>query len=88
MSINRRIDKIKSVLNEKHLTDVAYPVFVKNTPVRSGNARRKTSKDSNSINANYPYATRLENGYSKQAPDGMAKPTREFLLSYIKKALT
>jgi hypothetical protein len=31
------------------------------------------------INANYPYAQRLDDGYSPQSPDGMTKPTLDFI---------
>jgi hypothetical protein len=47
------------------------------TPIKSGNARRNTILKDNEIQANYPYAKRLDEGYSKQAPDGMSKPTIE-----------
>jgi hypothetical protein len=58
----------------------AYDVFYQNTPVRSGNARRNTKlRGKKQIQANYPYAERLDNGYSKQSPEGMIKPTEEFI---------
>ena len=57
----------------------AEKVFVKNTPIRSGNARRSTSLQGKTIKANYNYAKRLDEGYSKQAPDGMVKPTEDFI---------
>jgi hypothetical protein len=47
------------------------------TPIKSGNARRNTILKDHEIQANYPYAKRLDEGYSKQAPDGMSKPTIE-----------
>lgn len=72
-------------LNDKHLTDVAYDYFKKITPIKGGNARRNTVKGNNKINANYPYAGRLDEGYSKQAPKGMVEPTWEYLKDYIKK---
>ena len=56
-----------------------YTFFKNETPVRGGNARNKTKyKKSNTqavINANYPYSKRLDEGYSKQAPRGMSKPS-------------
>ncbi len=61
------------------LPDLAYKEFVKNTPVRSGNARRKTKLVGKEIRADYPYATRLDQGYSDQAPDGMSKPTEDYV---------
>lgn len=53
----------------------AYQFFVDKTPIRSGNARRKTKLNDKTIEANYPYAQRLDEGYSKQAPKGMVDPT-------------
>jgi hypothetical protein len=86
-NVVNRLDKIKKVLDAKNLTNVAYPVFVKNTPVKSGNARSKTVKSNTEIDANYPYAKRLDNGWSQQSPQGMVKPTIAFLREYIYKQL-
>ena len=36
------------------------------------------------INADYPYAKRLDQGYSKKAPRGMSKPTGEFIKALVK----
>lgn len=85
-SVNR-IKKIQAVLDERTLTNVAYSAFVQNTPIKSGNARRKTTKTSNEINASYPYAKRLDNGWSKQSPQGMVKPTILAIRDYIAKKL-
>ena len=67
----------------KELYAKAYKQWVETTPIRSGNARRKTSRASNTINANYPYAERLDQGYSKQAPKGMTEPTLEEVRQYV-----
>ena len=61
------------------LPQLAYKEFVNNTPVRNGNARRNTKLQKNTIVADYPYAKRLDEGYSKQAPQGMSKPTEDFV---------
>lgn len=45
------------------------------TPKASGNARSKTSTKQNVIRAEYAYAARLDEGYSRQAPQGMSDPT-------------
>jgi hypothetical protein len=82
-----RIAKLKQVLDEKNLTKVAYSYFKEVTPVKSGNARKQTTSSGNEIRASYAYAKRLDNGYSKQAPDGMVKPTVDYLNAYIKKQL-
>jgi hypothetical protein len=79
----KRLNKVLDALDDAKVTNVAYKAFVKNTPIRSGNARRKTKKSGNSIDANYPYAQRLEEGYSKQAPKGMTEPTLEEVRQYV-----
>ena len=55
-----------------------YTFFRAHTPIRSGNARKNTVLKGDEIQANYPYAKRLDQGWSKQAPDGMTKPTAEY----------
>ena len=51
----------------------------KNTPKRSGNARRNWSKTINKhgfeVENRVPYIERLEAGSSKQAPRGIIRPT-------------
>ena len=55
------------------------------TPVRSGNARRNTNlRGTDKIVANYPYAERLDNGYSKQAPRGMSIPFEKWVRQKVK----
>lgn len=54
----------------------AYKFLVKKTPIRTGNARRKTKKESDLVIASrYPYAGELDAGRSKQAPKGFTDPT-------------
>ena len=57
----------------------AYTEFVSETPIRSGNARRNTRLEKNKIKAQYPYAKKLDEGFSNQNPDGMSKPTEDFV---------
>ncbi len=83
--IKLRIQQIKAGLNPIKMAKAALPVFYKNTPVRSGNARRNTSQFQDTIEANYPYAQRLDQGWSKQSPKGMTKPTMDFLRQYVQK---
>ena len=61
------------------LPQQAYDVFKKETPIRTGNARSKTKLVKNEIQANYPYAKRLDEGYSRQSPKGMIEPTEKFI---------
>lgn len=55
------------------------------TPIQTGNARRKTTATANSIQANYAYAGRLDEGYSKQAPQGMTEPFEKWLENHVDK---
>jgi hypothetical protein len=65
----------------------AYTFFKAATPIRSGNARRNTSLSKDIIHAQYPYADRLDNGYSRQAPNGMSKPTEAFVKKTVDKII-
>jgi hypothetical protein len=58
----------------------AEPEMVDNTPIRSGNARRNTRRRGDTkIVANYGYAGRLDDGWSRQAPSGFTDPTIDFI---------
>lgn len=86
-NIQNRIARIQKVLDPRNLANVGFPVFLKNTPVKTGNARRHTTKTTDEIVANYPYARRLDNGWSRQSPNGMSKPTIAAIRAYIKAQL-
>ena len=59
--------------------------FVSLTPIRSGNARNNTRLVNNSyIDANYAYAQRLDQGWSRQAPNGMTKPFEAWMKTKVK----
>lgn len=49
--------------------------FKRITPKDTGNARSRTSTKKTVIEADYAYAGRLDEGYSRQAPQGMTEPT-------------
>ena len=65
----------------------AYDFFKKTTPYRTGNARRKTRYKNKTIVAGYPYAQKLDDGYSKKAPDGMTNPTIEFIRNQVRRLM-
>jgi hypothetical protein len=67
------------------LAKEAYGFFKQTTPVDTGRARRNTKLSGDEILAQYPYAVRLDQGYSRQAPDGMTRPTEKFVERYIKR---
>lgn len=83
--INKRIKEITDATQNTKLAEEAYKYFRDITPIKSGNARRNTTLHNDSIHAQYPYAQRLDKGYSKQAPDGMTLPTDEFIRKYLQK---
>ena len=73
--LKRQVTEIRKIPEE------AYKIFVKETPVRKGNARRNTKlKGKKQIVADYPYAQKLNEGYSKQSPEGMIQPTEEYIV--------
>ena len=82
--IIKRIQVVQKQLNERVVADKAYKFFRAQTPIRTGRARRSTSLSGSDIQALYPYAGRLDQGYSPQAPDGMSRPTDQFVKDYIK----
>ena len=95
MTITVKIDnhllkaKIANLLEvKKAVTPDIYKFFVEHTPIRSGNARNNTLLQGDEIVAAYPYAERLDQGYSLQAPEGMTNPTEDYakklVLDYIK----
>lgn len=57
----------------------AFKFYKKETPKKSGNARNKTTLRGDKIRSGYPYAGRLDEGWSKQSPDGMTEPTIEYM---------
>lgn len=76
--IQRQLDKVPRE---------AFQFFVKETPIRTGNARRNTYLKQAVIFASYPYAQRLNKGWSKQSPDGMTNPTRVFIMKRVAQIL-
>jgi len=73
----KRMKKLSGL--PKYLLADALRLTKENTPVASGNARNKTTIKGNKVVSDYGYAGRLDNGYSKQAPQGFTKPTIEQL---------
>lgn len=71
----------------ERLPKEAYNFWRKTTPIKTGNARRRTRLQGNKIKANYNYAVPLDNGWSKQAPRGMSKPTEEYIDKHIRRVV-
>lgn len=75
--ITGQIRRVRQQLRQ--VPQQAYDKFVDLTPVRSGNARRRTRLRGDVIEANYAYAERLDQGWSRQAPQGMTRPWQAWL---------
>ena len=85
-------DKITPSLEriQKQLETVmprAYQYFRSITPKDTGRAQSRTQLKGSTIHANYAYADRLDQGYSRQAPQGMTKPTDEFIKNLTDKII-
>lgn len=71
-----------------HVHSDAYFFLKRKTPKRSGNARNKTRKESNlRIGSRYPYAEKLDEGWSKQAPNGFTDPTIDEMIKLVDKEI-
>jgi hypothetical protein len=84
ISLKIGVDKISTNVKKKiaQLNKVpaqAFTFFKAHTPIRTGNARSRTVLKKDTIVAAYPYAQQLDDGRSRQAPDGMSKPTEAFV---------
>jgi len=85
-------DKITPSLEEIEKGLLAIPkkalkFFKKTTPIDTGYARRRTRLQGNTIKAGYKYASYLDKGHSKQAPNGMSKPTLDYLNDLVRKIM-
>lgn len=80
--LNQQLDSIQQQL--KAYPQQALEEFKSLTPIRQGNARRRTTLKNDRIEADYPYATRLDQGWSKQAPNGMTQPFEQWVRARVK----
>jgi hypothetical protein len=84
-NILKRFKEIDTASKPDVLAKIGYNTWVKFTPKDTGNARRKTTLNNNEIQANYAYATRLDQGWSKQfGGQGMTAPTLKALQKYVR----
>ncbi len=90
-AIKPALNRLKKKLAQ--LPKEAHQEFVKNTPIKTGHAKRSTKLKGDTIQANYQYAGVLDKGRhmtrrgmrgSEQAPEGMTKPTSEFIKKRLK----
>lgn len=76
-NVTKQLQGIKKGL--RNLSKDALVEMKKLTPIKTGNARRKTIRQGDTLIANYDYAEKLDEGSSKQAPDGITKPLDEWI---------
>lgn len=82
--LNQAVDEGVEDIMEEYI-DIARPL----TPKDQGRARRAwhvegRGRNTEAVN-DVPYARRLDEGYSKQAPRGMTKPALRKLRSQVKR---
>lgn len=88
---DREFTKLVDNLDEMPIAvmKTLYPYYRNKTPIRSGNARNRTKLNKNTINSKYDYAGKLDEGWSKQAPDGFTEPSIDqldkLIENYIKR---
>jgi hypothetical protein len=94
LNVNIKIDDQITKMTKRIERELkAYPQqaedkYVELTPIKTGNARSRTSlRGKDKIVADYPYAHRLDEGYSKQAPKGMSEPFLNWVQKQIKHIL-
>lgn len=88
-NVKQAANKISPSLNTQQarlqaLPKNAYNFFVSVTPIDTGYARSRTRLRGNSILADYPYAVPLDKGWSRQARQGMTRPTEQFIKNYLR----
>jgi hypothetical protein len=81
--ISARLDEVERKIRQ--IKDRAHEKFQEVTPIRTGNAKSKTRRIADGVEADYPYANRLNEGYSRQAPKGMTEPTVEDIQDYVRR---
>lgn len=86
------LDQLRLKLNElarieSDIMPLAYRRFRALTPKKTGQARRRTRLIRNEIRAEYGYAAQLDSGTSRQRPEGMSEPTREYIKKLVQRWL-
>lgn len=84
-NIVSKLREISILLDENKLATEGAKFMQSITPIKSGNAKRNTRANGNLIEANYPYAKRLDEGWSKQNQIGLIDPTIDHLEELIRK---
>jgi len=82
-NLERHMKKVEEFAKE--LPAEMHKKFQEETPIRTGNAKRKTKQTGNKVVGDYPYASRLNEGYSRQAPNGMTNPTVDYVRDQLRR---
>jgi hypothetical protein len=83
---NKQINQALHAFDD--LPEFAEKTMQKNTPIRSGNARRNTNLQGNTVVADYAYAQRLEDNYSPQTRgQGIIAPTEKEIQKEVDRRL-
>ena len=83
---NKQMKQARHALDD--LPEFAEEEMKSNTPVRTGNARRNTNLQGNTVVANYGYAQRLEDNWSKQTKgNGIITPTEKAIQREVDRRL-
>ena len=86
VGLKRKLARCQTAVDSARRDALDY--FVSITPYKSGNARKKTRLQKETIVGDYPYAQRLDEGYSKQfGGKGMTEPTGKYWEQRIKQLL-
>lgn len=81
---SQRMQKLSKQFEE--IPVKAHQYFRDKTPKDTGNARKNTKLEGTTIHADYAYATSLDQGYSRKAPQGMSKQTIAYVRRLIKQS--
>jgi len=92
-NISRRLNTVLNTLDDNNISREAFKKFREVTPEKTGNAKRKTRLEGNTINADYAYAGVLDKGRhmtprgmrgsEQHGGEGMSKPTLEHVREYV-----
>jgi hypothetical protein len=83
---NKQMSKALNAVDD--LPEFAEETMKRYTPVRSGNARRNTNLQGNTVTADYAYAQRLEDNYSPQTRGrGIIAPTEQAIQKEVDRRL-
>ena len=86
LPIVKKLREIEVFLDEKKFADEGARFLKSITPIDKGNARRNTYANGNTIYAEYPYAKRLDENWSKQTNGkGLVQPTLDHLQDLVNK---